>query len=359
MSKAKNGDANRSICIVPVFYIIALIFCSQFTACQKQNCLEDTVTFNVIDTPEGKEKGEITIEDVDANVFQFEWDTGSTRRQIVGLSAGEYCVTITEREGTCESIFCETVKAFVPEGSLNVNDGEFKILFIGNSHTFYNDLPKTVENLLAKDDPNVSIRVESETVGGFTLQDHVMSGRAENFIYKTNWDYVVLQENAGLAAFTQEEAEIEIYPFARQLAEMIQDNNRQTEIILYMTHAYKNGSERCVQNPNVCTYKKMQNEIRRNYIFISELFNSKIAPAGMMWRLLLDKEMIPLHNQDNIHPSEIGSQVSAATLYSTIRRKRLEAEDLSGDFFSKSEAESIVRIINASLFDKDPDWREY
>lgn len=341
------------------YFSIALFISSQFTACQKKNCLEDSVEFKVTDTPERKEKGDITILDVDANVFRFEWNTGSTRRQIEGLSAGEYCVTITERDGSCEGTFCETVESYFPEGSLNVDDGELKILFIGNSHTYYFDLPITVEKLLAKDDPNATIRVESETVGGFSFQDHVTSGRAESFIYKTNWDYIVLQENAGVAGFTKEEAETEIYPFAQQLAEMIKDNNLQTEIILYMTHAYKNGSERCTQNPNVCSYNKMQNEIRRNYVFISGLFNSKIAPAGMMWKIILDKEMVQLHNLDNIHPSELGSQVSAATLYSTIRRKRLAADDLSPDYFSKTEAEAIVKIMNSSLFDKEPDWRIY
>ena len=342
-----------------LIFLTTLIICGQFASCQKEDCFDEDVDIEVSDTPEGKEKGILTLNNVDANVFQIEWNIGSSRRQIDGLAPGEYCVTITEREGGCESVYCETVKSFVPEGSLNVDDGELKVLFIGNSHTYFYDLPLTVERLLKHDDPTISTRIESETVGGYSFKDHVTSGRAERFIYETNWDYVVLQENAGFAGFTKSEAEKEIYPYAINLADMIKDNNRQTEIILYMTHAYRNGSERCPQNPNVCNYDKMQTEIRRNYVFIADLFNSKIAPAGIMWKLISNKEKINLHNQDNIHPNEKGSQVSAATLFSTIRRKRLQAGSLSEDIFSASEASSIIDLINASLFDNQPDWRDY
>jgi len=342
---------------LPLFSLLVLIIC--VSSCENEECIIEQAEIIGSNTPEGKAMGSLDLQNVDGNIYQFEWSTGFNGRKIEELAAGQYCVTISEQEGSCQLELCETVESFTPEGSLSVDDGILKILFIGNSHTFFFDLPKIVERMLQIDDPNLTTEVESEIVGGYTWKDHVDSGSAENLIYRTNWDYVVLQENAGVAGFTQAEARDEIYPFALELSELIIENNKATKIILYMTHAYKNGSERCDTNPNVCDYVSMQKEIRRNYIFVSSLFPSEIAPAGMMWNIISDKLGINFHNDDGIHPNEKGSQISAATIASTINNKRLQTNQIDQTLFPNSDIDTLIEIINASLFDKSPDWREY
>jgi len=340
-------------------FILAWLSLFTFYSCGQTECILETAEITVVDTADGKAKGMMTLNNVDGNLYSFEWSTGFSGRSIEELAAGEYCVTVSEREGSCQIELCETVNSFIPEGSLSVDDGVLKLLFIGNSHTFYYDLPTTVERMLIADDPNLVTEIALETVGGYSWKDHIESGRAENFIYRTNWDYIVLQENAGFAGFTESQAETEIYPYARRLSDLIIDNNRSTKIILYMTHAYKNGSTQCDTNPNVCNYRDMQKEIRRNYIFVSGLFASQIAPAGMMWNIISDKEGINLHNADNIHPNEKGSQISAATITTTINGKRLQTDLIDQTLFPNSDIENIIDILNASLFDKQPDWRDY
>lgn len=355
-SRNYNKNINTSWNMI---FILVWFWAFSFYSCGDTDCNIEGAEIIVSDTADGKANGLMTLNNVDGNIYSFEWSTGFSGRRIEELAAGEYCVTVSEREGSCQIELCETVNSFTPEGSLSVDDGILKILFIGNSHTFYYDLPVSVERMLLVDDPNLETEIAVETVGGYSWKDHVESGRAENFIYRTNWDYVVLQENAGFAGFTKEEAEVEIYPYARTLSDLTRDNNEGTQIILYMTHAYKNGSERCERNQNVCNYQDMQKEIRRNYIFVSGLFASQIAPAGMMWNIITDKEGINLHNEDNIHPNEKGSQISAATITTVINSKRLQTNLIDRTLFPNSDIDNIVDILNASLFDKQPDWRDY
>jgi len=310
-------------------------------------------------TIEGKETGSLVINGVNANVYSFDWSNGQTGRQIVNLSAGDYCITISERDGTCELTLCETIESTTPDYASSIHDGELKILFIGNSHTIYFDLPAIVEQMIANQDPDQLTFIDAETAGGYAFRDHLESGRAETFINKTNWDYVVLQENADVASFTREEAEKHIYPYARSLANLIADNNPATQIILYLTHAYKSGSSRCDVNPSVCDCKGMQNEIRRNYEFVSGLFKSNIAPAGIMWKMIQQEHDINLHDNDEVHPNIMGSVISAATICATIQNKRLTTAMIPADIFTENEASEIVDIINGSLFDYNPNWRTF
>ncbi|HMH56655.1 MAG TPA: hypothetical protein VK535_10390, partial [Gemmatimonadales bacterium] len=69
----------------------------------------------------------------------------------------------------------------------------YRVLFVGNSLTYANDLPGTVA-LLASGAGD-SVEVESVTRPGFALIDHVEGGsNAVEVIRSRRWDYVVLQQ---------------------------------------------------------------------------------------------------------------------------------------------------------------------
>src|SRR5688572_13432421 len=66
------------------------------------------------------------------------------------------------------------------------------VLFIGNSLTATNDLPRTVASIAAA--VGETIRVSSVTQPNFALIDHVNSGGAISTIRRGGWDIVVLQQ---------------------------------------------------------------------------------------------------------------------------------------------------------------------
>src|SRR5262249_55454891 len=71
-----------------------------------------------------------------------------------------------------------------------------RVLFIGNSYTYVNDLPETLESLSA----NEARPVEAASVsqGLATLDVLWKKGDAVKEIQKGNWDFVVLQEQSQL-----------------------------------------------------------------------------------------------------------------------------------------------------------------
>ena len=74
-----------------------------------------------------------------------------------------------------------------------------QVLFIGNSFTYFNDMPYTFLNMAKTVDPDS--RVESIAYGGYSLaqycdEDTEVGRLVISKIVSYEWDYVVLQEQS-------------------------------------------------------------------------------------------------------------------------------------------------------------------
>ena len=76
---------------------------------------------------------------------------------------------------------------------------EKKVLFIGNSYTYVNNLPDLI-NQIAIDKGNQLI-YETHTPGGSTLSQHASNSNVQYLLETTEWDYVVLLTNQQLPHF--------------------------------------------------------------------------------------------------------------------------------------------------------------
>lgn len=75
-----------------------------------------------------------------------------------------------------------------------------RVLFVGNSLTYYYDLPGLVTCLTSPDGEGATLAVESVVRGGATLAEHWLEGRALERIRAGRFDVVVLQEQSLEAA---------------------------------------------------------------------------------------------------------------------------------------------------------------
>jgi hypothetical protein len=70
-----------------------------------------------------------------------------------------------------------------------------KIAWVGNSYTFYHDLPQLLTDLGASANPPVAIDYDSVTVGGSSLTRLSADKRVAEMLAR-DWDYVVLQDQS-------------------------------------------------------------------------------------------------------------------------------------------------------------------
>ena len=175
-----------------------------------------------------------------------------------------------------------------------------RVLFIGNSYTYGNDLPDLLAQLMTA--KGVKFGYESITAGGATLQKHWEEGKALAAIRRKPWDFVVLQEQS-VRPFTNRDS---FFQYTRLLDTEIRKTTAKT--LLYATWAAKATPE---EQPKLTeAYKTIGNEL-----------GSLVAPVGEAWKLAL-ADSLSLHGPDGRHPNMAGSYLAGCMLYRVITHKK-------------------------------------
>ena len=188
-------------------------------------------------------------------------------------------------------------------------EADHSVLFVGNSYTYYNDLPGIVETL--GDANGVSIETEMIAPGGAFLHEHRFNPEVAAAIQSGDFDTVIFQEQSvapSVLAFATENT----LPAAETL-DVIADNSG-VRVIWFQTWGHFNGfpSE---GHPN---YESMQSAIVNTYDAIAERNGGTVARVGETWRRARETAGTPLYDPDGTHPSPAGSYLAAITITETI-----------------------------------------
>ena len=105
-----------------------------------------------------------------------------------------------------------------------------RILFLGNSYTYYNGIPSLISDMALRQGKNVV--VTQITKGGNLLEEYASSEMVKETIEKGAFDFVVLQEQSTAPLFQPEKV---TFPAIRSLNKLIRENG--AEPILFMTWA--------------------------------------------------------------------------------------------------------------------------
>ncbi|HBS87033.1 MAG: hypothetical protein A2W91_02335 [Bacteroidetes bacterium GWF2_38_335] len=198
-----------------------------------------------------------------------------------------------------------------------------KILFIGNSYVYTNDLPTVLKNLaLSLGD---TITTDQNTPGGYRFLNHATNATTLAKISQDDWDFVILQAQSQEPSWPPSQVESEVYPYATILNDSIKSNNPCTETVFFMTWGRKYGDEmNCAGWPPVCTFLGMQERLMAGYMTMTEQNSSTVSPVGLAWKYCMDNDpdsLINLYSGDNSHPSIAGTYLTACVLYRTMFKK--------------------------------------
>lgn len=191
---------------------------------------------------------------------------------------------------------------------------QLNVLFIGNSYTHYNNMPKIFEHLAKSKGKNVY--ADSLAVSNSTLKLHTERASTWKKIKSRNWDVVFIQGFSRELAQDSAVIATETLPYAKMIIDSVQKYSPCSSIYFYMTWGYADGY--AVEEYND-TYEKMQENVKRGYFQMSRAFHFPIAPVGMVWQQMrqLHPE-INLYVTDKEHPNPSGSFVAACTFYASI-----------------------------------------
>lgn len=200
-------------------------------------------------------------------------------------------------------------------GALSKPDTPIRILFIGNSYTYFNNLPRVLEALSASSNLPGKLETRMLAVGGARLSDHWEKGNAVKAIREEKWTYVVLQEQSALGGTyavngtprVNRDPEM-FYKYARMFDEEIKRAGAKT--ILFLTWA-RDGSP-----------ASEQAALNYAYVKIGKELGAKLAPVGVAWQAAQKTDpKLKLYVGDGSHPSPSGSYLAACVFYSLIHDK--------------------------------------
>lgn len=173
---------------------------------------------------------------------------------------------------------------------------QLRVLFVGNSLTYDNDLPTMTAQLAASADapPMVVGRVIRS---GFSLGDHWAEGAVQGMLSQGGWDFVVLQQ--GPSALPESQADL--LASTRKFANVAK--NYGTRVALLMVW------------PDV-NRPAAFDSVRMSYANAAAAVDGIFVPAGEAWRAAWRRDpTLELYGSDGFHPSLMGSYLAALTLY--------------------------------------------
>lgn len=186
------------------------------------------------------------------------------------------------------------------ETNKEANNKPRKVLFIGNSYTYVNDLNSVLEKLAASAKPPVRLQTAALAKGGATLQNHDADPKTTNALSRIKWDLVVIQEQSmrpvvETAAFVK---------YARKLEERIVKQGAKP--VFFMTWAREHKPE-------------MTGQLDAAYTQMARELNAYVAPVGLAWAASLKANPeIKLYAKDQSHPTVYGTYLSACVFYATL-----------------------------------------
>lgn len=181
-----------------------------------------------------------------------------------------------------------------------------KILFVGNSFTFFWNMPELVSAMA--ESQGVSINSYQSTVSGSSLEQH-WKGEKDLFtrkkIAENNWDYVVLSDHSLSTIETPQK----FRKYGKKFINLIRSKG--AEPIFMITWSYKD-------NPS------MQKTVSNAYIDLTIDLDTKVLPVGPIWDdVRKDNSNIDLYF-DNKHPSSDGSYLISLIITKSLTGKLLK-----------------------------------
>lgn len=223
-------------------------------------------------------------------------------------------------------------------------DNPEKVLFIGNSFTFYFNLPLVVESM-AKE-KGIDLDVYQSTAGGASLKDHWNGKKnltTRSIIRKGSFSKIILQDYSTNPVMKTDES----MQYFKKFIDLI--NVQKSDIYLYGTWPVPmmKGRKFSGVDPIQEALKPLESR------------NIQIVPVGTAFRLFKQEHPnIPLYTSDNKHPSPVGVYLAACVFLKTLTGtspdglyRRFDRKDENGKkiflgMVEKSDAKKCQAIVS-------------
>jgi hypothetical protein len=183
---------------------------------------------------------------------------------------------------------------------------EVAVLLIGNSRTFYNDMPAMVGKMADSAHDKFRYRIAMYALGGASLQDHWRDPKVHELL-REKWDYVVLQGGSSEQINATMESSFHIY--GSELATLVKSGGAKP--VFFVAWRCLPGYYPELRNvsPQAFYYA-----IQNSYYQVAHATGAASVNVGKGWERVLEGSTMPLFVDGN-HPNMRGSYLTALMFY--------------------------------------------
>ena len=221
----------------------------------------------------------------------------------------------------------------------NTAPQEMRVLFIGNSLTYWNDLPAIVQ-AMGKAGKRSKLKVATVAYPDHSLEDHWNRGEALRAIKENKWDWIVLQQGPSASV----EGRASLLRYASMFVDQIRAVGSQPVLFSVWPNRIRAGDmERSIES----------------YTLAAKQTNALLIPAGRAWQIAwqLDPKL-NLYDADGLHPGKEGSYLAALVFYKTFfsqdssrlpSRLKLSSKNASQIEIEDSHAKTLQQAAELSV----------
>lgn len=189
-----------------------------------------------------------------------------------------------------------------PTAAVAAAHAPLRILWIGNSYSFYNDLPRTLTLMATAAGEARVPAITAALVPGEFLRGHVRRGEVLKAL-EQRWDYVILQDNS-MGPITAPDT---LLKYGTQLGERAARAG--AKVLLYVTWPRQ-------ATPNTAGV------LLDAYGRLAARIGATLVPVGPAWMAMREESPAStLYLEDGSHPTPVGSYIAAAVFYRVLYDK--------------------------------------
>jgi hypothetical protein len=191
----------------------------------------------------------------------------------------------------------------------------YRVLFIGNSFTYFSNVPKNFENI-AKN-LGEAVIADAVTVGSHHLYEFADSNdeygkQVDQKLAANQYDYVILQEHSTYPVSNNSK----FVQGAKDLKAKVDKTQKHATVRLYATWGFKDAADTYTEGD----IPAFEGKIREAYKNLATALKVKVHPVGQAFtKIYQDYKNINLYyEKDNKHPNAVSAHLSALVHVSSI-----------------------------------------
>ncbi|HSB15381.1 MAG TPA: SGNH/GDSL hydrolase family protein [Bryobacteraceae bacterium] len=184
-----------------------------------------------------------------------------------------------------------------------------RVLFLGNSYTYFNNAPEIFAELARAALPDRQVEVQTVAIPGATLVSLWERSDARRILRSSKWDYVVLQDQSQLGDGLRDgkfvvNAPILLHWGVRLFDAEVKRAGARTVLLLTWSR---------LSEPH------QQGDLDYAYDSVARELGAILAPVGPAWQMVRQRSPgLELYAKDGSHPSPAGSYLLACVLLTSL-----------------------------------------